>query len=163
VFDLDRFKKAQDTGRGFTTALSELRAGEKRSHWIWYIFPQLSGLGSSPQAQRFGLDGPGEALAYLQDATLRSRLLATTEVVASQLRSVALESLMGASIDALKLVSSMTLFEHTARKLYEAEGLGEYQLMARHAAEILSVARTQGYPACEYTLAAIKALPARNG
>jgi uncharacterized protein (DUF1810 family) len=162
VFNLDRFKQAQETAWGFTTALAEMRAGEKRSHWIWYIFPQLSGLGSSSEARTFGLDGLEEAVAYLQDATLRARLLAITEVVASKVRSVALKTLMGSSIDALKLVSSMTLFEHAAQQLHDAEALPEYESIARHAKEILLAAKSQGYPACKYTLTKLRNSPSKT-
>jgi uncharacterized protein (DUF1810 family) len=152
---LDRFKKAQDGAHaGFEVALAELRAGCKQSHWIWYIFPQLAGLGSSGMAQAYGLDGVEEATRYLQDPGLRSRLLTIAAVAAGHTRrGVPLETLMGASIDVLKLVSSMTLFADVARRLHAAEGLAEYEAMARVAEEILAVARAQGYPACQFTRA----------
>ncbi len=82
MFDLDRFKRAQEQPvDGFDTALSELQAGRKRSHWIWYIFPQLAGLGHSSMAVRYGLLGTAEAAAYLRDPVLRERLLAVTNAV----------------------------------------------------------------------------------
>jgi hypothetical protein len=65
--DLGRFREAQDGHPGFADAMDELRAGRKTSHWIWYVFPQLRGLGQSPMAVRYGLDGLTEAAAYVRD------------------------------------------------------------------------------------------------
>jgi uncharacterized protein (DUF1810 family) len=154
MLDLDRFKRAQDrTFEGFDTALGELRAGAKRSHWIWYIFPQLGGLGSSSMSARFGLDGAGEAAAYLRDALLRERLLAVTSAVAAQLESrpAALRDLMGSETDVLKLVSSMTLFREVARRAIEGETLPDVAELAAKADTILRVAAEQGYPQCAAT------------
>jgi uncharacterized protein (DUF1810 family) len=73
--DLGRFRVAQEDPRsGFATALAELRAGRKTSHWIWYVFPQLAGLGRLPTARRFGLADVDEAAAYLRDPVLGTRL-----------------------------------------------------------------------------------------
>ena len=63
TFDLDRFVRAQEGHPGYAEAMSELKAGAKRSHWIWYVFPQLRGLGTSTMAVRYGLDGVEEARA----------------------------------------------------------------------------------------------------
>ena len=73
AYDLQRFKDAQE--RDYQQALAEIRAGRKRSHWIWYVFPQLQGLGRSPMCARYGIRGMGEAEAYLADETLRGRLV----------------------------------------------------------------------------------------
>ena len=155
MFDLDRFKRAQDRAfEGFDTALAELQAGSKRSHWIWYIFPQLAGLGSSSMSARYGLDGEGEAAAYLRDALLRERLLAVTSAVAAQLQRrppVALTDLMGSETDVLKLVSSMTLFREVARRADEGETLPDFAALAGKAETILRVAAEQGYPQCAAT------------
>jgi len=157
-YDLERFKQAQESG--FPTAVRELRAGRKRSHWIWYVFPQLRGLGQSWQALRYGLDGIGEAHAYLRDPLLRSNYREAVSVVHEQLggRAQQLDVLMGAWIDAKKIVSSLTLFEHVARTLRpstgEDEGLDE---LARLASEVLAIAETQGYPRCEFTIEQIRA------
>lgn len=150
--DLDRFKPAQDAD--FAAALAELRAGRKRTHWIWYVFPQLRGLGQSHFAQRYGLDGVGEAEAYLRDAVLRARLCEATQAVHHQLceRRARLEALMGSRIDAVKLVSSMTLFEHVARALDNAEPSRDLADLADRAGGILAAAAAQGYPACRFTL-----------
>ena len=82
---LERFKTAQESpGSGFDTALAEIRAGRKRSHWIWYIFPQLAGLGGSARSKTFAIEGEGEAEEYLRDPLLRARLLEITAAAAGQ-------------------------------------------------------------------------------
>ena len=143
TFDLDRFTQAQD--RDFERARRELDEGRKRSHSIWYIFPQLAGLGSSPMADAYGLQGVDEAAAYLKDSLLRDRLLSVMTVVRRQ--TVPLRTLMGSQIDALKLVSSMTLFREVARRVGDDE-------VAAGAAEILEAAKRQGFSECAFTLSA---------
>ncbi len=140
---------------GFDSALSEIRAGGKRSHWIWYVFPQLTGMGHSVMSQRYGLEGVDEAKDYLREPVLRSRLLTIATAVARQIEqqgSGSLERVMGSSIDAAKLVSSMTLFGALAAKLHATEGLDDYAAIADVAARILAVAAAEGYPACQFTL-----------
>jgi uncharacterized protein (DUF1810 family) len=156
---LARFKRAQ--GRpdaGFESALAEIQSGSKQGHWIWYIFPQLSGLGASRSSQTYGIGDLAEAVEYLQDPVLRSRLLTMTIAVAERVkggRGVSLETLMGSSIDVRKLVSSLTLFGHVARKLHAADGLSPHETLARIAEEVLVVAASEGYPRCEYTVARV--------
>ena len=109
-FDLDRFKKAQE--EDYPYALQEIKAGRKRSHWIWYIFPQLKGLGFSSMSEYYGIDGRAEAQAYIADFVLRARLVEISQTL------LALESnnptqVMGYPDD-LKLKSSMTLFAEVA-------------------------------------------------
>ena len=109
-FDLDRFKKAQE--EDYPYALQEIKAGRKRSHWIWYIFPQLKGLGFSSMSEYYGIDGRAEAQAYIADSVLRARLVEISQAL------LALESnnptqVMGYPDD-LKLKSSMTLFAEVA-------------------------------------------------
>jgi uncharacterized protein (DUF1810 family) len=148
TFDLDRFRRAQQGRDGFAAALAELEAGRKRSHWIWYIFPQLAGLGQSAMAVQYGLHGVAEARAYLQDQELRDRLLRVTHAVRAQLQrepEPALADVMGSEIDALKLVSSMTLFREVARRAGDED-------LASSAEAILLKAARQGYRDCEYTL-----------
>jgi uncharacterized protein (DUF1810 family) len=156
---LERFMTEQDAPEtGIESALDELRAGRKRSHWIWYVFPQLSGLGSSSMAQRFGLDGVEEAEAYLANEVLRRRLLEAATIVARQLRAgVPIERLMGASIDVLKLVSSMTLFGALASGRDGARTTPGSAGLADAAREILRSAAQAGYPACRYTREALTA------
>ena len=74
-FDLQRFVEAQDAGGVFEQAGVELRSGRKQSHWMWFVFPQLSGLGSSPMARRYAISGLPEARAYLYHRILGPRLL----------------------------------------------------------------------------------------
>jgi len=143
---LDRFRLAQQ--HDYERALAELRAGRKRSHWIWYIFPQLAGLGSSPMAETYGLQGTEEASAYLADPELRSRLLAVANAVRAHVDhepAAALRTVMGSEIDALKLVSSMTLFRKIAQRAGDDE-------MASVAEAILAAAKKQGFAECEFTL-----------
>ena len=153
---LQRFKDAQDQPvSGFEAALSEIRAGGKRSHWIWYVFPQLTGLGQSAAALTYGLRDVAEAREYLRDPLLRSRLLAITSAVAERLGDhgkTSLLQLMGSTIDVTKLVSSLTLFGRLAHQLHAEEGGEDYAAIARVADDILSVAKAEGHPACRFTL-----------
>lgn len=104
--DLDRFREAQ--AGTLETALAELRAGRKTSHWMWWIFPQLASLGHSPTAKHYGIENIDEARAYLADPELRAALEAASRAVLSHPDRSA-EAIMGA-VDALKLRSSVTLF-----------------------------------------------------
>jgi uncharacterized protein (DUF1810 family) len=154
IVGLDRFKNAQNASQGgIDGALAELRSGRKRGHWIWYIFPQLSGLGSSPMAERYAIADAEEATAYLRDAELAHRLLAATTAVAEQvMKGVPLQRLMASEIDVLKLVSSLTLFECVARRLFEATGDETYQSIVFAAEDVLRAAEDQGVPRCRFTL-----------
>jgi len=150
---LDRFKEAhRGTRTGFEVALSELRAGRKRSHWIWYVFPQLRGLGSSPMANYYAIADDSEAEAYLRDPELRRRLLAAASAALDQVRSgIPLDSLMGAEVDTLKLVSSMTLFGAVARRVSDGDAGEECARLARVAEELLKVAAAEGKSRCAFT------------
>ena len=107
-FDLQRFVDAQDPF--YDTVLAELRSGAKRSHWIWFVFPQLRGLGRSPTAAHYGIASLDEARAYLAHDVLGPRLAECTRLVlAIDGRSV--EDIFGWP-DNLKVRSSMTLFAH---------------------------------------------------
>lgn len=105
--DLERFVEAQ--APVYATALRELREGRKRSHWMWFIFPQLRGLGASAMSRRYGIGSRDEAAAYLAHAILGPRLRECTEAVNAH-RDRSAEAIFG-PVDALKLRSSMTLFE----------------------------------------------------
>jgi uncharacterized protein (DUF1810 family) len=157
--DLSRFTAAQERGEpGFDTALDELRHGRKRSHWIWYVFPQLAGLGSSPMAVRYGLQGVSEATSYLYDPVLRRRLLMAAEVVAGHLRGKRhgdVRDIMGSSIDAVKLVSSMTLFGELARRMAAADPQDDFARVAAAADVILAAAEAHGLPPCPVTRRAL--------
>ena len=130
-FDLERFLTAQ--APVFTTALAELKAGRKRSHWMWFIFPQLRGLGHSSTAMFYGLSSLDEARAYLAHPTLGPRLHLCTEAVLGITDST-LNSIFG-SPDDLKFCSSMTLFSHAA---------GETQSTFRQALDRYCDGRTDG-------------------
>lgn len=106
--DLARFVAAQDGGGTYARAVAELRAGRKRSHWMWFVFPQISGLGASPTAQRYAIASLEEARAYLADPVLGARLRTCAQILVEHPGRSAPE-LFGA-LDALKLRSSMTLF-----------------------------------------------------
>ena len=105
--DLERFVEAQ--APVYATALRELREGRKRTHWMWFIFPQLRGLGASATSWRYGIESRAEAAAYLAHGLLGPRLSECTEAVNAH-RGLSAEAIFG-PVDALKLRSSMTLFD----------------------------------------------------
>jgi len=107
---LDRFVQAQEAS--YEGALAELKAGRKSGHWIWWIFPQLRGLGTSERSTFYGLDDESEALAYLENPVLGSRYRECVAVVHGHLCQgrVAPLALMGSEVDVLKLRSSLELF-----------------------------------------------------
>lgn len=109
-YNLNRFIEAQN--RDYDTALAEIRAGKKASHWMWYIFPQLKGLGRSSTSEYYGLSGIKEAQAYLSDPILKARLIEITDAVLAH-KDKSAEEIFG-GIDAKKLRSCMTLFSIAA-------------------------------------------------
>ena len=109
-FDLQRFVDAQD--RIYDTVVDELTAARKRSHWMWFIFPQVRGLGSSPTAVRFAISSADEARAYLAHELLGPRLRECARMVA-RIDGRSAEDIFGWPDD-MKLRSSMTLFARTA-------------------------------------------------
>lgn len=106
TLDTARFRDAQ--ALVWTRVRAELAAGQKESHWMWFIFPQLASLGRSATAKHFGLGGPGDAAAYLADPVLGPRLVEAAHLMLRHAGTPA-EAVLG-SIDAAKLRSSMTLF-----------------------------------------------------
>ncbi|MFP5282147.1 MAG: DUF1810 domain-containing protein [Actinomycetes bacterium] len=108
AYDLDRFVAAQDQGGTYGQALAELRRGRKTSHWMWFVFPQIAGLGMSPTSQRYAISSLAEARAYLAHPVLGRRLRECAGVLADSQGRSATDILGG--IDAQKLRSSMTLF-----------------------------------------------------
>ena len=105
---LDRFVTAQDAGGTYQRAVAELRAGRKTSHWMWFVFPQIAGLGLSAISRQYAISGAAEARGYLAHPVLGPRLRECAAIVAgTQGRSA--EQIFG-PVDALKLHSSMTLF-----------------------------------------------------
>ena len=111
-YDLQRFVDAQDAGGTYDQALAELRAGRKRSHWMWFVFPQIAGLGFSQMSRAYAIGSLDEARAYLRHPVLGPRLVACAAAVASAAAPSA-EAIFG-GIDARKLHSSMTLFHRAA-------------------------------------------------
>ena len=107
-FDLDRFVAAQDHGGTYEAAVAELRSGRKRSHWMWFVFPQIAGLGQSPISRRYAISSLAEAQAYLAHEVLGPRLVECARIVGG-LKAPSAEDIFG-GIDAMKLRSSMTLF-----------------------------------------------------
>jgi uncharacterized protein (DUF1810 family) len=154
---LERFHEAQASRwAGHDTALAEIRAGGKYRHWIWYVFPQIEGLGRSSTARAYAIQNLGEACAYLRDPTLRARYEEIAAAVSEQLaREIRLEDLMGSEIDALKLVSSLTLFRAAGVQLAREDPV--YSSLAERLAALLGQTGKQGYPACDFTLARIEA------
>lgn len=151
---LERFHSAQNQEQeGYAGALAEIRAGRKRSHWIWYVFPQVAGLGFSSMSATYAIQDLEEARDYLRDPGLRQRYVEITGVVAGQIAGgAALEALMGGKTDTLKLVSSLTLF-HAA-----AQSLGDPDLspFLRNCGFLLGHAAMLGYPPCRHTLEKLK-------
>lgn len=109
-FDLERFVQAQDPV--YATVLAELRTGRKRSHWMWFIFPQIAGLGRSEMAQRYAIANGDEAAAYLAHPVLGARLRECASIVAES-EGLSAHDIFGHP-DELKFRSSMTLFADVA-------------------------------------------------
>lgn len=107
-FDIQRFIKAQDNYGSYDIALSEVRNGHKTSHWIWYIFPQIAGIGHSEISKYYGIQSLSEAKAYLGNELLSSRLLEITSALLEQNDSA--QNIFG-GLDAKKVCSCMTLFD----------------------------------------------------
>lgn len=123
-FNLQRFLDAQEDM--YPVALKEIRKGGKRSHWIWYIFPQEKGLGYSYNSQFYGLDGEEEARAYLAHPVLGTRLREITRALLAHRGHRTVRQLMGSEVDVLKLHSSMQLFDKVSPDDVFAEVLKAY-------------------------------------
>jgi uncharacterized protein (DUF1810 family) len=111
-FDLERFVEAQDAGGTYERALEELRQGRKRSHWMWFVFPQVAGLGHSATSRRFAITSLDEAKAFLAHPVLGARLRQSVSALA-ELPEPDAEAVLG-PIDAQKLRSCLTLFMRAA-------------------------------------------------
>ena len=109
-YDLQRFETAQQGV--YETALRELRAGRKTGHWMWFIFPQIAGLGMSPMSRRYAISSLAEARAYMEHPVLGPRLAECAQVL-TELDGRSAQDIFG-GIDAVKLRSSMTLFARAA-------------------------------------------------
>ncbi|MFI5954464.1 DUF1810 domain-containing protein [Cryptosporangium sp. NPDC051539] len=111
-YRLARFVSAQDSGDGYAPVLRELRAGQKVGHWMWFVFPQIDGLGSSAMARQYAIGSLDEARAYLAHPVLRERLDAAIDALLG-VEGRSITTILG-PIDAMKLRSSMTLFASAA-------------------------------------------------
>jgi uncharacterized protein (DUF1810 family) len=115
-YQLQRFLDAQDGGGSYDSALAELRAGHKRGHWMWFVFPQIAGLGRTSTSRFYAIGSLAEARAYLAHPILGPRLLictrALTEHPGKHPGDAARAEAIFGGIDAMKLRSSMTLFAH---------------------------------------------------
>jgi uncharacterized protein (DUF1810 family) len=111
-YDLQRFVSAQDAGGTYDRAVAELRGGRKTSHWMWFVFPQIAGLGSSPTSRTYAITSRQEARAYLAHPVLGARLTECAAILAN-LEGRSAEQIFG-DLDAQKLRSSITLFMHAA-------------------------------------------------
>jgi uncharacterized protein (DUF1810 family) len=107
-YRLERFVSAQDDDGAYQAAVKELRAGRKRSHWMWFIFPQIAGLGRSATSRRYAISSLAEAEAYVAHPVLGPRLVECARILTG-LRGHSARDIFG-GIDAVKLRSSMTLF-----------------------------------------------------
>ena len=121
-FDLQRFVDAQDRGGAYVAALAELRAGRKRGHWMWFVLPQVAGLGRSDMARAYAVSGLPEARAYLRHPVLGPRLRECAGALDALSERDPVAVLGG--IDATKLRSSMTLFERAATDPSDEELFG---------------------------------------
>jgi uncharacterized protein (DUF1810 family) len=121
-FDLERFVQAQETV--YSRVVAELREGRKRSHWMWFIFPQIAGLGFSAMSQRYAITSREEAGAYLAHALLGPRLIACTGLVLA-VKNRSINAILGAPDD-VKFRSSMTLFATVSDEPIFGEALAKY-------------------------------------
>jgi uncharacterized protein (DUF1810 family) len=130
---LNRFLQAQEKDGSYARALAELQAGQKTGHWIWWVFPQLKGLGTSENSVFYGLDDEAEAAAYLAHPVLGARFRESVEVVHVHLCKgrVAPLTLMGSEIDVVKLRSSLELFLKVAHEAEEAFHQEAAQILRR--------------------------------
>ena len=106
--DLDHFVNAQDASGTYDTAVRELRGGRKQSHWMWFVFPQIAGLGLSSTSRRYAIASLAHARDYLAHPVLGRRLVECADIVATS-KAASAEAIFG-PVDAMKLRSSMTLF-----------------------------------------------------
>jgi len=111
-YRLRRFEVTQEEGKAYEAAVAELRAGRKASHWMWFIFPQISGLGTSAMSRTYAISSLAQAEAYLEDPVLGPRLIECTRIL-EQFTGRTADEIFG-PVDAMKLRSSMTLFARAA-------------------------------------------------
>jgi uncharacterized protein (DUF1810 family) len=152
---LARFRAAQSNPWwGYAAALAEIRAGQKTGHWMWYVFPQLQGLGSSGMSEYYGVASADEAEAYLLDPVLGERLSEITRALEAHVCAPAGAKTLSwvlEEIDALKVVSCLTLFTGVAERLGDA--VPPWVVAFRESAErVLDAAAREGLERCAFTL-----------
>lgn len=154
---LQRFLDAQSNGdpAPLSSAMAELEAGKKQDHWIWYVFPQLRGLGSSSHAEFYGIADKDEAIAYLQDPLLAERYRVCLDAIITHLRQgQRLRSILG-PVDALKTISSVTLFRHVLQA-ESALTLNSPDTLLPIMDEFFELLLRDGKQPCERTLQALR-------
>ena len=158
--DLTRFHEAQQKiSGGYAQALKEISAGKKTSHWVWYIFPQLNTIGQSTIAVFYGINDFEEACDYLRDPVLFKHYIEMVTLVEQHLKAgIPLETLMGSETDALKLVSSLTLFGEVASVLSsdEKELNKDFKTLKSSCDNIFTIIAQKGHYRCEKTLSYLK-------
>jgi uncharacterized protein (DUF1810 family) len=161
--NLDRFIHAQEEHETYNQAYKELQNGAKSSHWIWYIFPQLKDLGFSSTAKYYGIVNVHEACDYLNNAQLCENYQKIARLVLKQIQNhIPITSLMGGSLDAQKLVSSLTLFRAAAAFLEQQEDKRPIHAeLVGCCEQIFAHLKKQGYAPCQRTLQLIE-LERRN-
>jgi uncharacterized protein (DUF1810 family) len=155
---LKRFHDAQNSSSGYNTAVREIKAGRKTSHWIWYIFPQLKELGVSANAKFYGISDLDEACKYLQDPVLFKHYDHMVELVEQQLSHVSLNNLMGGAVDARKFTSSITLFRGAAAYLNTTgqDKHQDFKKLEQRCDRIFNIISHQSYYPCRTTLAVLQ-------
>lgn len=149
--------KTQNQSNSYAKAFKELQIGHKDNHWIWYIFPQLKGQGSSDHSLRYDIMDFEEACDYLLHPVLFQRYFDIVQLVEEQLlKKIPVETLMGSSIDALKLRSSLTLFREAADYLAQQQkgSYEQYALLSQRCDRIFELIKPK-YTPCEFTLSHI--------
>jgi uncharacterized protein (DUF1810 family) len=139
-YDLDRFVKAQDSI--YPRVIAELAAGDKQSHWMWFIFPQIAGLGFSAMAQRYAIGSRAEAIAYLDHPVLGPRLIECTRLVLD-VTGKSIHSILG-SPDDIKFRSSMTLFDAVCDNPIFNDAIGKYYSGKKDEATLTTLKRMEG-------------------
>ena len=122
-FYLNRFLGAQESY--YADALKEIEQGYKQSHWIWFIFPQMRGLGRSPMAENYGIKSIEEARAYLEEPILKKRLIEISSALLKHKGKSTAYEILG-TLDAIKVRSSMTLFDHVMPNAIFADVLNAF-------------------------------------
>ncbi len=148
--NLQRFIAAQNAGNTYQKALKEIERGRKTNHWIWYVFPQIQGMGKSYNSKTYALSDLNEAQAYLLDPLLYSRYQTILFAAHEQLqKGTPINVLMGSQIDAQKLNSSLTLFEIASFSLAHTDE--KYKTLGKLCSSTLDIIKQQGIEKCRYT------------